>query len=66
MPDQIESVVDELFFIIVVVVDPRNLPLKFGQNKVIYRRDLVNIDGHPQTQGWSPTRRKCSTDMEFG
>ena len=24
------------------------------------------LDGHPPTLGWSPTRRKCTTDMEFG
>ena len=22
--------------------------------------------GHPPTLGWSPTRKKCTTDMEFG
>ena len=24
------------------------------------------LEGHPPTQGWSPTRRKCITDLEFG
>ena len=24
------------------------------------------LDGHPLTLGWSPTRRKCTTDLEFG
>ena len=23
-------------------------------------------NGHPATRGWSPTRRKCTTDMKFG
>ena len=23
-------------------------------------------DGHPPTLGWSPTRRKCTIDLEFG
>ena len=23
-------------------------------------------DGHPPTQGWSPTKRKCTTDLVFG
>ena len=23
-------------------------------------------NGHPLTLGWSPTRRKCTTDLEFG
>ena len=23
-------------------------------------------DGHPPTLGWSPTRRKCTTDFKFG
>ena len=23
-------------------------------------------DGQPPTQGWSPTRRKCTKDLEFG
>ena len=28
---------------------------------------LTFLGGHPPTQGWSPTRRKCKTrDLEFG
>ena len=23
-------------------------------------------DGHQPTQGWSPTKRKCTTDLQFG
>ena len=24
------------------------------------------LEGHPPTHGWSPTKRKCTTDLEFG
>ena len=32
-----------LVVVVIVVVDPRNLPLKVGQNRVINRQDLVGV-----------------------
>ena len=28
--------------------------------------DVSAMDGHPPTLGWSPNRRKCPTDLDFG
>ena len=41
----ISIIVDVIVLVahVVVVIDPRNLPLKFGQNLVINRLDLVNV-----------------------
>ena len=27
---------------------------------------ITALDGHPPTKGWSPARRKYTTDSEFG
>ena len=45
-PKKIVVVVVDVIGVVVVVipvVDPRNIPLKFGKNLVINRLDLVNV-----------------------
>jgi len=52
------------------VVQTWNLAIRFNsQNESQVSTWMVTYhpyDGHPPTQGWSPDRRKCTTDMEFG
>ena len=37
------TVIVHVVVVVIPVVDPRNLPLKFGLNQVINRRDVVDV-----------------------